>query len=847
MPLTPAFTFKLTDQILEGTVCVGVFDGKRPTLTAATTGGKIFIFDPYAKDEDELLAPESTQKATNNKHVKYLNINKKITAVTAGRLGSDAFANRDILFVGTGTDVLAYDVDANRDVFFKDAPEGVTSLKTMGLGSTMGQHHGSTPNTILLVGGNCSLQGFDQSGEEVFWTVVGDVVRSIACFKNNQSDDSFTVCAIGADDGSIKVISISKQNHTVTDLFEIKETDAVNHLVPVSDGENNSNKTNTFAYATKDGSIGVYENKERLWREKRGGRKRCTCVISHDLSGDGNKELIFGYADGTLEVRSVSSGEVLFTDKFDAPLSAIVRFADGSEHTSGAESSYEHVDDLLACALTGEVRGYRTLGGGEKSKTLPPGSTGADANVTSTGRSYGFDGGDVEDTAEVDGGDAGVDNFQMKKKSKFAALFGLKGKKTDGGETVDELSNQAQKMSLKPGAAVSAEQLQQLNRKKQDLLTELRSYEKGKEALDRFDQGSTATSTQIPPNTAVYCELGIRDDATCGDLVVQTNNNCVIKGVILTSVNAAKLFPGKDESRYHKFDTPRRTQRVPICPPHDDPVDVDVKVFVSVSANSQTYHVFDVTFHIPPFWGWVPINMNHMRHEDIPIGSVTFAIPERPTKVSEWLDNTFRTNTKSFVPDDSSSVRCAFAVVRDGTRVIFEIDVENDSACVRADTMEHAGMFLESVCKALRIPSLQSEVDFPLEIEEFAETLKIVDERNAKRGALIAETAETSNVVKSLIIHAEDSRILRNLPATRTAYGDLFDMNRELMVEHGKRYENHSELLSALKSVNKMITKASKLRYGVDSQKVIKAMRKAVKENNTQKMFRIVRFGGDTE
>tara|TARA_B110000459_G_C16401264_1_gene398732 strand:- start:223 stop:708 length:486 start_codon:yes stop_codon:yes gene_type:complete len=161
--------------------------------------------------------------------------------------------------------------------------------------------------------------------------------------------------------------------------------------------------------------------------------------------------------------------------------------------------------------------------------------------------------------------------------------------------------------------------------------------------------------------------------------------------------------------------------------------------------------------------------------------------------------------------------------------------------------MEHAGMFLESVCKALRIPSLQSEVDFPLEIEEFAETLKIVDERNAKRGALIAETAETSNVVKSLIIHAEDSRILRNLPATRTAYGDLFDMNRELMVEHGKRYENHSELLSALKSVNKMITKASKLRYGVDSQKVIKAMRKAVKENNTQKMFRIVRFGGDTE
>ena len=37
MPLTAAFSFRLKDQILENTACVGLYDGERPTLTAATT------------------------------------------------------------------------------------------------------------------------------------------------------------------------------------------------------------------------------------------------------------------------------------------------------------------------------------------------------------------------------------------------------------------------------------------------------------------------------------------------------------------------------------------------------------------------------------------------------------------------------------------------------------------------------------------------------------------------------------------------------------------------------------------------------------------------------------------
>ena len=78
MPLTAAFSFRLKDQILENTACVGVYDGERPTLTAATTGGKIFMFDPYAR------ADEGQGDARPGARVRYLNINKKVTAVAAG-------------------------------------------------------------------------------------------------------------------------------------------------------------------------------------------------------------------------------------------------------------------------------------------------------------------------------------------------------------------------------------------------------------------------------------------------------------------------------------------------------------------------------------------------------------------------------------------------------------------------------------------------------------------------------------------------------------------------------------------------------------------------------------------
>ena len=54
---------------------------------------------------------------TVNSDISLLNINQQVSAVCAGQLGE---SEKDILIVGTPTNLLAYNVQDNSDVFYKD-------------------------------------------------------------------------------------------------------------------------------------------------------------------------------------------------------------------------------------------------------------------------------------------------------------------------------------------------------------------------------------------------------------------------------------------------------------------------------------------------------------------------------------------------------------------------------------------------------------------------------------------------------------------------------------------------------------------------------------------------------
>lgn len=61
-------------------------------------------------------------------------------------LGSE----HDILLVGMDSNILAYDVEQNAEIFFKDVPDGVAAITVAKIPKI------STP--LVIIGGHCSIQ-----------------------------------------------------------------------------------------------------------------------------------------------------------------------------------------------------------------------------------------------------------------------------------------------------------------------------------------------------------------------------------------------------------------------------------------------------------------------------------------------------------------------------------------------------------------------------------------------------------------------------------------------------------------------------------------------------------------
>ena len=80
-----SFKFTLNNTILPGCVTVGLYDGKHPTLTCGTTGGKVLMHNPHKVNVNNNGFGDNNmgqqQSASNEDKITFLNINNQITAV----------------------------------------------------------------------------------------------------------------------------------------------------------------------------------------------------------------------------------------------------------------------------------------------------------------------------------------------------------------------------------------------------------------------------------------------------------------------------------------------------------------------------------------------------------------------------------------------------------------------------------------------------------------------------------------------------------------------------------------------------------------------------------------------
>lgn len=184
--LRTIFTFNLREKILEGRVAIGTFDGINPCLVAATNGDKVLIHNPHEKsstilspsDPSSQSAIQQQQQQSNltvsSSNKTFLNINQTIKSLVVGCLDdhnssevSRRKVRKDVLFIGTPTSILAYDVLKNSGNKFHST-NSIYDTGTSTLIEKFPSISESSPCTILYSSVRTSKRGKNTSIRENF-------------------------------------------------------------------------------------------------------------------------------------------------------------------------------------------------------------------------------------------------------------------------------------------------------------------------------------------------------------------------------------------------------------------------------------------------------------------------------------------------------------------------------------------------------------------------------------------------------------------------------------------------------------------------------------------------------
>ncbi|XP_076644688.1 BBSome complex member BBS2 [Halictus rubicundus] len=327
-----AFSLNIQKHVEPGLVASGKFDGSHACLAAATFGGNILVHSPHRQPQVNSRDHEQfDRKLSWSGELAELQIGTEITALCTGRLTDD---DKDVLLIGTASHVLAFHVEDNSDIFYKEMTDGVKCIVIGKLGWL--------PNQVAIIGGNCSVMILDSQGTEIFWTVVEGIVSSLAVFDFDGDNENELIT--GTQDFEIKVY---KEENA---LWETKETAPVTTLTGLPNRR--------FVYSVGNGTLGVYDMAQRLWRVK--SKHRVVITRSFDVNGDGTPEVITGWNNGKVDARSSNNGDVIFKIQLSSGIAGIV------------EADYRRIGkpDLVIVSTSGEVRGY---GSGSTMDTPEPG------------------------------------------------------------------------------------------------------------------------------------------------------------------------------------------------------------------------------------------------------------------------------------------------------------------------------------------------------------------------------------------------------------------------------------------------------------------------------------------
>ncbi|CAK9094747.1 Bardet-Biedl syndrome 2 protein homolog, partial [Durusdinium trenchii] len=700
--------------------------------------------------------------------VMFLNINRKITSVVTGML--NPALQRDVLMVGTQTSLMVYDVEENADLFFKEVHDGVNVIAF--------GHLPAIEQPVCVVGGNCSVQAFDAEGSELYWTVTGDNVSSLAFC--DVDDDGHPELLVGTEDFEIRALKSEEV------LKEITETDVVIRIKPLHKCR--------FAYALMHGTVGVYDKLSRAWRVK--SKNRVNCIDCFDLDNDGVPELIAGWENGKVEVRNEKSGEVMCKDYFQAPVAALVH----------ADYRLDGRETLMCLTSEGDVRGW-----------LPSSWKLSGWLARYSGWLAACSGCENDNWRDLQAQKAKL--TQERRSARWSS------------DVAEHRTMFAPTPSTRPcrvpwvvpvgasnGPVLAAFGVKAIGSPSRP---ELASF---KEQLKQYkSDGKETGQGVIPTDTKLNASLKANKAHGTVELHLMTTNYSVIRAVVIF---AEHLFDG-EACMLHPL-PPSNNVIVQISPAKDVQTTMSIKAMTGVTVSSVQYHVFELNYVMPKF------AMYHQVDEaPVPSGTVNFVVQDR---VRSWLQRSFISIPEQMpAPSGANVLEVNFISLRTNEPLCITVSKEQAGLMtIRTDDMETAGEMVQDLCNFLQVTELESTANFPAEMEKFQQVLTRVDEYNAVRMKLTAEMADSANLVKALIVKAEDYRMLSDMQHLKKAFSSLQQTNSDLIAEYNKRANNHQQLLAQLKEVNMMIQKAMPLfRDATHAESLRQYVDTYVEENDT--------------
>ncbi|CAL4122242.1 unnamed protein product, partial [Meganyctiphanes norvegica] len=392
---------------------------------------------------------------------------------------------------------------------------------------------------------------------------------------------------------------------------------------------------------------------------------------------------------------------------------------------------------------------------------------------------------------------------------------------------------------------IEQETIRELSQRRHTLLMELRNYEEnqrmgnsgellyGKPSMAGDQVGVIPANTQLQTGLAINMGTEEKNKPPHVEIALATTNDTVIRSVVIF---AEGIFEGESHVFHPRENNLTSSVRVPIYPPKDVPVDLHIKTMVGYKG-SLHYHVFELTRQLPRFSMYalctVPITQ--------PNGHVKFQLQERVARLVMWVNASFLL-LEDIVATEDGRLEVSFLSLRTTMPLVIYATSQCE-VTIRTDDMDLAGDLMQALANYLNLEDLQVEADFPNEVDQLSGVLERVEEYHSTRQRLSAEMADHSGVIRTLVVRAEDARLMSDMASMKQWYGELYALNKDLISGYKIRCNNHQELLSCLKQVNQTIQKAGRLRYGKSKTAVVAACRQAIKNNNVNALTKIIRLG----